>query len=185
MLVAFRAACKVTRMALVTLNNNIGNLINYYLMLNIFDIALKKRIVNYIDSVLNSLDLAIMLVISVALLIFTIEILTGQVYRDYKSYQLSRFLIRNVAHQVNGLGLSLNEEVDANKWIKKLRIVKWKKRMFLIIPCIGNSSTVSVIKKRCDGALADWLSGNFSGVNWTPLASKNGGLVTWLIAKEK
>lgn len=125
----------------------------------------------------------IQILIVVVIFIFIFDLLSGQLYRDYKSKQLGKFLLREVPSQ--NINLVVIEEEKANRWIKKLRVVKWRGKMMLIIPCIGSSAVISVIKKRCDTSLIEWLSDNFVGVSWTPLTVKSGGFISWLTTKEK
>lgn len=142
-----------------------------------------KKISTNILIIADKSIIVIQILIAIIICVFIFDLLSGQLYRDYKSKQLVKFLLREVPSQ--NLNLVVMEEENANRWIKKLRIVKWRGKMLLIIPCIGSGAVVSVIKKRCDTSLPEWLYGNFKGTSWTPLTVKSGGSISWLTTKEK
>lgn len=117
---------------------------------------------------------------STVLIIFwgILDAFTGQLYRDYRSIQLSGYLKRS------NCSLS-KEEQRANWWINKSRFVKWKGQTVLIIPCIGNDAIERIIKGRCERTLTQWLTDTFRKYNWQPMTIKHSGFITFLITKTK
>lgn len=107
-----------------------------------------------------------------------LNILTGQLYRDFKSMQVTKFLRRN---QKNLFG----EERQANWWISKGRFVKRRKKMVLKIPCTNNSAVTRIIMKQCEQGLMKWLNDNFKKIDWQVPEVKNGGFISWIIVKQK
>lgn len=107
-----------------------------------------------------------------------LNILTGQLYRDFKSMQVTKFLRRD---QDN---LS-REERRASWWICKGRLVKRRKKMVLKIPCINNSVVTRIIMKQCEQGLMKWLNDNFKKIDWQVPEVKNGGFISWIIVKQK
>lgn len=140
-----------------------------------FSILLTKLKV-HAYSITVEMHIFIIVIYITLIFIATINVLTGQLYLDYKSMQVAKFLMREVSQK---------EEKKANWWIKKLRIIKWRGKLVLIIPCAGTGSVVSTIQKRCDLSLLSWLNDNFPSINWMPQNIKNNGFITWVITYEK
>lgn len=107
-----------------------------------------------------------------------LDVFTGQLYRDYRSVQLSRYLKRSNSD------LS-KEEKRANRWISKSRFIQWNGQTMLIIPCFGNNAVERIIKKRCESTLIQWLSDNFKNYRWQPMIVKHRGFITFLVIKTK
>lgn len=107
-----------------------------------------------------------------------IDIFSGQLYRDYRSAQLSRYLRRS------NVDIS-REERRANRWISRSRFIRWNGQTMLIIPCVGNSAVERIIQKRCDSTLMQWLSDNFKKYSWQPMIVKHSGFITFLVIKTK
>lgn len=114
---------------------------------------------------------------------FLVDCLNGQLKRDIKSATITKFLTRNIDQ--NSLSVIMSEEKEANKWIKRGRIIRWKKKMIFIMPIMANSTVFEIIKDRCDENLVSSLSEGFKTVNWTPLLIKKGGLIKWIFVKQK
>lgn len=107
-----------------------------------------------------------------------LDIFTGQLYRDYRSVQLSRYLKR--------LNSDLSkEEQRANWWISRSRFIRWNGLTMLIIPSSGNSAVERIIQKRCESTLMQWLSDNFKNYRWQPMIVKHSGFITLLVIKTK
>lgn len=183
-MIILREICKLITLSITKLER-IKLFTTNHLMLSSSEIYVPncEIVDHYVNVIFNELSLFTICLVCIVLFLFTIECINGQAYRDYKSYQLARFLVRRALKPNQNLILS--EETDANRWIKMLRIIRWKKKLMLIIPCMGSSMVVSVIKKRCEESLMDWLDGNFDNVNWTPLSVRSRGMITWLVVKEK
>lgn len=107
-----------------------------------------------------------------------LDIFTGQLYRDYRSAQLSRYLRRS------NVDLS-REEKRANWWISRSRFIRWNGRIMLIIPSPGNSAVERIIQKRCESTLMHWLSDNFKKYAWQPIIVKHRGFIAFLVIKTK
>lgn len=107
-----------------------------------------------------------------------LDIFTGQLYRDYRSVQLSRYLKRSDSE------LS-REEQRANRWISRSRFIRWNGRTMLIIPCVGNNAVEQIVKKRCESTLMQWLADNFNNYNWQPMIVKHSGFITLLVIQTK
>lgn len=107
-----------------------------------------------------------------------LDIFTGQLYRDYRSVQLSRYLKRSDS-ELSG------EEQRANRWISRSRFIRWNGRTMLIIPCFGNNAVEQIIQKRCESTLMQWLSDNFKKYAWQPMIVKHRGFITFLVIQTK
>lgn len=67
-------------------------------------------------------------VIIIAVLVFVwllVDLFNGQLVRDIKLAPTIRFLVRDIAQ--DSLNVVMSEERDANKWIKRSRVIKWEK----------------------------------------------------------
>ena len=148
----------------------------------LFDVGVVEANVRSFEVVLhNQQPLFRSLLIWFAVLIVAwciLDIFTGQLYRDYRSVQLSRYLKRSDSE------LS-REEQRANRWISRSRFIRWNGRTMLIIPCFGNSTVEQIVKKRCDSTLMQWLADNFNSHRWQPLIVKHSGFITFFVVQSK
>ena len=136
-----------------------------------------------VTNIVHKLVIYLLVFITVVIIGGIIDACTGQLCRDIKSAQLARFLIRQTDSDT--VTMNKREEKIANKWVRRARIVRWHKRLRLLIPCVGNSAVVGLIEERCRQHLVDWLSSNFADTHWTPMRVKIGGLFSWIIISEK
>lgn len=129
--------------------------------------------------------LTIILLLCLLLMVITIfDLVTGQIKRDYYSVQLGKHLQRNIGK--NNSQLVESEQEKANYWLKRLRIIKWRHRIYLLIPCGPKAAVQEVIRERCENYLIDWLNLNMSRINWTNRINKRNSLhFNWLIVAEK
>lgn len=114
---------------------------------------------------------------------FVVDLLNGQLVRDIKLVPIIKFLVRDVNQ--DSLNVVMAEENKANEWIRRSRIIKWKKKLVFVMPIVANGTVMKIIKQRCEQDLLGCLSESFKTVNWTPIALKKGGLVKWVIVKQK
>lgn len=115
---------------------------------------------------------------------FLLNLVTGQLKRDYYSVQLSKHLQR----QTNQGNLQMNtiEENKANFWLKRLRIIKWRRRLIVLIPSGPNAAVEDVIQTRCNRYLINWLITNMKKYRWNAkLDIYNSLHFNWLYASEK
>lgn len=61
-----------------------------------------------------------------------IDLFSGQLVRDVKLVPIIKFLVRDVNQ--DSLNVVMVEENKANKWIRRSRIIKWKKKLVFIMP---------------------------------------------------
>lgn len=143
----------------------------------------KESIVSVVHVVMSDMTKVIFLTIGIVVIVMVLDMCIGQFSRDIKTIQITGKLIRDVPE--DNLQLVALEENSANKWIRRGRIFKWKNKLIFVIPCLGNSSVVSVIQKRCENYLLGWLNTNFKGINWLPVESKTYGILTLVFVREK
>ena len=128
--------------------------------------------------------LALLTLVIVALFCWLIaNLITGQLKRDIASRQLIKSLLRHVSS--SNIKLVAEEEKLANKWLKFGRIIRKRGKLMLKIPCGGNASVATIIMKRCDGYVNQWLAQNYPRKNWAPIEVKHGLFITWLYVREK
>lgn len=148
----------------------------------LFDVDAVEANIQSFEIVLHNKQLlfrALLIWLTVFILVWVIlDVFTGQLYRDYRSVQLSRYLRRSNSD------LS-KEEKRANRWISRSRFIRWKGRTMLIIPCFGNNAVEQIVKKRCDNTLMQWLSDNFKNYRWQPMIVKHRGFITFLVIQTK
>lgn len=78
------------------------------------------------------------------------------------------------------------EERKANYWLKRLRIIKWKGRMIVLIPCGPNAAVQNIIQKRCEQYLISWLVTNIKRSKWSiKINIHNSVHFNWLYVSEK
>lgn len=143
----------------------------------------KESIVSVVHVVMSDMTKVIFWTIGTVVIVMVLDICIGQFSRDIKTIQITGKLIRDVPE--DNLQLVALEENSANKWIRRGRILKWKNKLIFVIPCLGNSSVVSVIQKRCDNYLLGWLNTNFKRISWSPIESKTYGMLTLVFVREK
>lgn len=114
---------------------------------------------------------------------FVVDLLNGQLVRDVKLAPTIRFLVRDIAQ--DSLNVVMSEERDANKWIRRSRVIKWEKKLMFIMPVMANSTVTKIIKERCDSDLLSCLSESFNAVDWMPIKVKKGSIIKWIIVKQK
>lgn len=142
-----------------------------------------ESIVSVVHVVMSDMTKVIFLTIGTVVIVMVLDMCIGQFSRDIKTIQITGKLIRDVPE--DNLQLVALEENSANKWVRRGRILKWKNKIIFVIPCLGNSSVVSVIQKRCESYLLGWLNTNFKGINWLPIESKTYGVLTLIFVREK
>lgn len=126
----------------------------------------------------------ILLVIFILILWFLLNLITGQLKRDYYSMQLSKHLQRQVTQ--NSYQMNTVEERKANYWLKRLRIIKWKSRMIVLIPCGPNAAVQNIIQKRCEQYLINWLVTNIKRSRWSIKINIHNSIhFNWLYVSEK
>lgn len=123
------------------------------------------------------------LIAVVVLIWLVINLLSGQLARDIKLGPTIKFLIRDIKQ--DNLNVVMVEENEANKCIRRSRVIKWKKKLVFIMPIVANGTVMKIITQRCDQDLLACLSGSFKGVSWSPIMVKKGGFVKWIIVKQK
>ncbi|WGN90361.1 hypothetical protein [Ligilactobacillus faecis] len=154
------------------------------LSLNPTNLIAKMQSLNVSLAVLESKVLHIIILIAVLVLLWlVIDLFSGQLVRDIKLVPIIKFLVRDVNQ--DSLNVVMAEENKANEWIRRSRIIKWKKKLVFIMPIVANGTVMKIIKQRCEQDLLGCLSESFKTVNWTPIALKKGGLVKWVIVKQK
>lgn len=128
-----------------------------------------------------------LLIISIILVLlmiwFLVDLMLGQLKNDFMGKRVMISMVRNVSK--NNMQLNAEEEAKADFWIKKGRIVKWRKKLRLIIPGSGNSAVAKIVEARCDEILLSWLNQNYSRKNWLPIKVKRTSLMTFIIIQEK
>lgn len=148
----------------------------------LFDVGVVEANVRSFEVVLHSkqpLFRSLLIWFTVFILVWMIlDVFTGQLYRDYRSAQLSRYLKRSDSE------LS-REEQRANWWISRSRFIRWDGLTMLIIPSSGNSAVEQIIQKRCESTLMQWLSDNFKNYRWQPMIVKHSGFIMFLVIKTK
>lgn len=113
---------------------------------------------------LINLVIVLLFLIGITLAIWLImDVFNGQLKLDYYSVQLGKHLQRS---QTNNLQMVKSEQEKANYWLKKLRIVKWKHRLYVLIPCGPNAAVEDVIKERCDNYTIGWLNLTIKNTTW-------------------
>lgn len=124
------------------------------------------------------------LLFSILTIWFLLNLITGQLKRDYYSVQLSKHLQRQVTQ--NSYQMNTIEERKANYWLKRLRIIKWKGRMIVLIPCGPNAAVQNIIQKRCEQYLISWLVTNIKRSKWSiKINIHNSVHFNWLYVSEK
>lgn len=126
------------------------------------------------------------IVVLIALLVivwFVVDLLNGQLVRDIKLAPTIRFLVRDINQ--DSVNVVISEERNANKWVKRSRVIRWKKKLVFVMPVMENSTVTKIIKDRCDNDLLSCLSESFKGVNWMPITVKKGSIVKWIIVRQK
>lgn len=136
-----------------------------------------------VNSIVGEIPTIAYFLLILLIIFLTTDFITGQLYRDFKSIQITHKLLRDI--NAESLQVVAKEENAANRWIRKGRIMRWKKKLFFAVPCLGNSSVISVIKGRCDKYLLEWLNSNFNSVFWTPIKIKNLGTLSVIYVREK
>ncbi len=102
---------------------------------------------------------------------------------DYYSIQLGKHLQRS---QTNNLQMVKDEQDKANYWLKWLRIVCWRHRLYVLIPCGSNAAVEDIIKERCDNYTIGWLNLTIKNSNWINKINQYNRLHSnWLVLKEK
>lgn len=130
--------------------------------------------------------------IAIALLILTgmlltvwliIDVINGQLKLDYYSIQLGKHLQRSTG---NTLQMMKIEQDKANYWLKRLRIIHWKHRLYVLIPCGPSAAVEEIVKDRCDNYIIGWLNLTIKNTNWiNKITEYNRAHFNWLIVKEK
>lgn len=131
-------------------------------------------------------DLAVGCLITVILVLIIwllIDLFTRQLKLDYYSIQLGKHLQKA---RVNNFKVAESEQEKANFWLRRLRIIRWKHKYYVLIPCGPRAAVQDIIKGRCDGYCIGWLNLTIKDSDWA-----NGILVhdtlhfNWLILKGK
>lgn len=107
------------------------------------------------------------------------DLFTGQLYRDMKSIQVQHYLTRLVPTSGSP------EELAANRWVFRARVVKRKGKLILLIPCTSNSQVLDIIEERCDQSLMRFLADRFKNTSWQAQMIKNGVFLTWFKINQK
>lgn len=116
--------------------------------------------------------------------ILILDLFTGQLKRDYYSIQIGKHLQREVSP--SNMQLVVSEQRKANYWLRRLRIIRWRHRLVVLIPCGPNAAVQDVIKERCNSYLINWLHLNFSKVSWgNQIKAHNSLHFNWLVVEEK
>lgn len=123
-------------------------------------------------------------IIVLLILWFIINAFTGQLNRDIKTIFVKRHLLSQVP--ADDIGSSAKQEKIANTWIKKLRVIKYKKKTYLIIPCGLAHTTLAIIKHRCGIFLLPMLNQTFKKIDWVQeVEVKTFHSMLFLIVKSK
>lgn len=133
---------------------------------------------------LTKISTTILMLVLVILTIWVIiDIFNGQLKLDYYSIQLGKHLQRS---QINNLQMVKDEQDKANYWLKWLRIVCWRHRLYVLIPCGSNAAVEDIIKERCDNYTIGWLNLTIKNSNWINKINQYNRLHSnWLVLKEK
>lgn len=92
-----------------------------------------------------------------------INIKNKQLQRDILSLQLSNFLQVSPSEEDKD---SIKKIIQANKYIKKLRIVNEQNKLQVIIPC-GNKNEIKLyIESLINDDINIWLQNNIPNTNW-------------------
>lgn len=103
------------------------------LPLNPTNLIAKMQSLNVSLAVLESKVLYIIILIALLVLLWlVIDLFSGQLVRDVKLVPIIKFLVRDVNQ--DSLNVVMVEENKANKWIRRSRIIKWKKKLVFIMP---------------------------------------------------
>lgn len=126
-------------------------------------------------------------ILMLLLLILTIwgiiDIFNGQLKLDYYSIQLGKHLQRS---QTNNLQMVKDEQDKANYWLRWLRIVRWRHRLYVLLPCGPSAAVENIIKDRCDNYTIGWLNLTIKNSNWINKINQYNRLHSnWLVLKEK
>lgn len=126
----------------------------------------------------------ILLMLLILILWLLLNLITGQLKRDYCSVQLSKHLQRQIVQ--NSYQMNSIEENKANYWLKRLRIIRWKGRIMVLIPCGPNAAVQRIIKERCEQYLINWLTTNLNGYKWNIKINIHNSIhFNWLYVSEK
>ena len=126
----------------------------------------------------------ILLMLLILILWLLLNLITGQLKRDYYSMQLSKHLQRQIAQ--NSYQINTTEESKANYWLKRLRIIRWKGKMIVLIPCGPNAEVQRIIQGRCKQYVIDWLVTNIKKGKWNiKINTHNSIHFNWLYFSEK
>ena len=133
---------------------------------------------------LTKISTTILMLVLVILTIWVIiDIFNGQLKLDYYSIQLGKHLQRS---QTNNLQMVKDEQDKANYWLRWLRIVRWRHRLYVLLPCGPSAAVENIIKDRCDNYTIGWLNLTIKNSNWINKINQYNRLHSnWLVLKEK
>ena len=152
---------------------SLGRLLAYSQKLSMFN--------QYLEGLI--LTVAFFLVV-ILIVTFFVDLISGQLKRDYYSIQIGKHLQRDISS--NNTQLVTSEQKKANYWLRRLRIIRWRHRLVVLVPCGPNAAVQGVIKERCDNYLVNWLHLNFSKVSWGNRIKTHDSLhFNWLVVEEK
>lgn len=125
----------------------------------------------------------LMLLLLILTIWVIIDIFNGQLKLDYYSIQLGKHLQRS---QTNNLQMVKDEQDKANYWLRWLRIVRWRHRLYVLLPCGPSAAVENIIKDRCDNYTIGWLNLTIKNSNWINKINQYNRLHSnWLVLKEK
>lgn len=155
-----------------------------FYFINVRSLERYKAVLDSKSVIVASDCLLIISIILVLLMIwFLVDLMLGQLKNDFMSKRAMIAMVRNVSK--DNMQLNAKEEAKADFWIRKGRMVKWRKKVRLIIPASGNSAVAKIVEARCAEFLLSWLNQNYSRKNWLPIEVKRTALMTFIIIKEK
>lgn len=125
----------------------------------------------------------LMLLLLILTIWVIIDIFNGQLKLDYYSIQLGKHLQRS---QTNNLQMVKDEQDKANYWLRWLRIVRWRHRLYVLLPCGPSAAVENIIKDRCDNYTIGWLNLTIKNSDWINKINQYNRLHSnWLVLKEK
>ena len=137
----------------------------------------------FADKLIKISTTILMLLLLILTIWVIIDIFNGQLKLDYYSIQLGKHLQRS---QTNNLQMVKDEQDKANYWLRWLRIVRWRHRLYVLLPCGPSAAVENIIKDRCDNYTIGWLNLTIKNSNWINKINQYNRLHSnWLVLKEK
>ena len=146
-------------------------------------LKISNRLNLFADKLTKISTTILMLLLLILTIWVIIDIFNGQLKLDYYSIQLGKHLQRS---QTDNLQMVKDEQDKANYWLRWLRIVRWRHRLYVLLPCGPSAAVENIIKDRCDNYTIGWLNLTIKNSNWINKINQYNRLHSnWLVLKEK